>query len=328
MIRSLAFLSSAIAAVALARFSPADEPETKSGVLDAEKLFSRLDANGDGQLAFDEVNEQHRRLYQRLVRRNDADGNGSLSLAEFKDGLNEAPPETPADEPRGPGERNEQLARFLQADPNELFKQLDADGDGKLVLEELPGQSRPQFAQFFQRADVDRDKELSPDEFRKGHEQLRQFLGAAGPGQTPRPVQGTRPVPGAGGQAMPPGRKLYVTLDLDGDGSLSADEIAKASESLKKLDLDGDGTVSRRELAGPGQAAPGNAPGNAPAAGAPNAQRILVRLPQLDKDGDGKLSREEAPPFVKQRFDQFDANGDGFVEPDELRRIAAGGSRQ
>lgn len=48
-------------------------------------------------------------------------------------------------------------------------------------------------------------------------------------------------------------------------------------------------------------------------------------LRQFDKDGDGALSREEAPPFLKQRFDRVDANSDGKVTPAE---VAAARSRQ
>jgi len=39
-----------------------------------------------------------------------------------------------------------------------------------------------------------------------------------------------------------------TALDANGDGELSADEIGKAAEALKKLDKDGDGKLSRDEL--------------------------------------------------------------------------------
>jgi Ca2+-binding EF-hand superfamily protein len=283
-----------------------------------ETLFNQLDENADGQLAADEVDDQHRRLFQRLVRRHDADENGTLSLSEFTAGLKEAPPEIPADEPRGPGQENEQLKAFLQADPAELFKKLDANADGKVVLDEVPEPNRPQFGQFFERADVNRDKSLTLDEFRKGHEQVRQYLGAANPGQG-KPGQANPGQGAQGGGPGAPGQAIYRALDLDGDGTLSADEIAKAADSLKKLDQDGDGAVSRQELVRGGQVAAG---AGRPAAPGPNTQRFMERLKQMDKDGDGKLSKEELPPFLQQRFDQLDANGDGFVGTDELRSAA------
>ena len=44
---------------------------------------------------------------------------------------------------------------------------------------------------------------------------------------------------------------LFAVLDLDKDGTLSAEEIAKASESLKQLDKNGDGAIDRNELPPP-----------------------------------------------------------------------------
>ena len=42
-----------------------------------------------------------------------------------------------------------------------------------------------------------------------------------------------------------------MVFDTDKDGTLSADEIKKASESLSKLDKDGDGKLSKEELCPP-----------------------------------------------------------------------------
>ena len=44
---------------------------------------------------------------------------------------------------------------------------------------------------------------------------------------------------------MPP---ILEALDLNHDGILDANEIAKASESLKKLDKNGDGQLTQDEL--------------------------------------------------------------------------------
>lgn len=50
---------------------------------------------------------------------------------------------------------------------------------------------------------------------------------------------------------------LLVIFDTDRDGTLSAEEIKKASESLAKLDKDGDGKLSREELCPPPPPPPG-----------------------------------------------------------------------
>lgn len=54
--------------------------------------------------------------------------------------------------------------------------------------------------------------------------------------------------PGGGRRPPPP---LMTALDTDGDGELSAEEIANASKSLLKLDKNGDGKLSRDELRPP-----------------------------------------------------------------------------
>lgn len=41
---------------------------------------------------------------------------------------------------------------------------------------------------------------------------------------------------------------IVQALDTDGDGELSAEEIAHAAASLKKLDKNGDGKLSHEEL--------------------------------------------------------------------------------
>ena len=49
---------------------------------------------------------------------------------------------------------------------------------------------------------------------------------------------------------------------------------------------------------------------------------FLDRLWKMDRDGDGRLSAEEVPERMKRRFRFIDANGDGFLEEEELRRMS------
>ncbi len=83
---------------------------------------------------------------------------------------------------------------------------------------------------------------------------------AQGPSDAPR---GERAGPGRGGppQFMSP---LLRTFDLNGDGTIDAEEMAKASETLKKLDVNKDGKLTADELrpsggrgGGPGMPPPG-----------------------------------------------------------------------
>ena len=65
--------------------------------------------------------------------------------------------------------------------------------------------------------------------------------GPGGPGGPGGPEGGHRPPPSP----------IFEALDLNHDGVISADELAKASESLKKLDKNGDGQLTHDELRPP-----------------------------------------------------------------------------
>jgi len=81
--------------------------------------------------------------------------------------------------------------------------------------------------------------------------------GQGGPGGNQDGPPG--PPPGGPGRHHPPS-PLMQALDTNHDGTLEADEIANASESLKKLDKNGDGKITPDELRPPpppdGQAPP------------------------------------------------------------------------
>ena len=52
---------------------------------------------------------------------------------------------------------------------------------------------------------------------------------------------------GQGGERQRPKPPIIAALDANGDGTIDASEIAKASESLKKLDKNGDGKLTQDE---------------------------------------------------------------------------------
>lgn len=48
----------------------------------------------------------------------------------------------------------------------------------------------------------------------------------------------------------------------------------------------------------------------------------------LDKDKDGRIGKAEAPARLAGRFDQIDANGDGFIDQTELQKVFANRDNQ
>lgn len=66
----------------------------------------------------------------------------------------------------------------------------------------------------------------------------------------PARPRASRPVPNVGSRALPPRQPpLWILLDTDRDGVLSAKEIRAASKVLRSLDVNSDGQVTARELA-------------------------------------------------------------------------------
>ncbi len=124
------------------------------------------------------------------------------------------------------------------------------------------------------------------------------------PGDGPRPPGGGGP----GGQGGPrPPNPIIEALDLNKDGVIDADEIAKATESLKKLDKNGDGKLTEEEFrplrpGGPGggggrpdgqSGAGANPDGRGPGrSGAPGAGPQTAPAP-------GGEGRPQRPPLEK-----------------------------
>jgi hypothetical protein len=126
---------------------------------------------------------------------------------------------------------------------------------------------------------------------------------------------------------------LLKALDANDDGQLSTSEIENSAKSLLKLDKNGDGVVSAEELApepgqlsalggqnGPGR--PGlRAAGGDPAAAGRNPEMLQRMLQNLDKDKDGKISADELPPQMKERVGRLDLNGDGAIDKSEIEQM-------
>jgi hypothetical protein len=125
--------------------------------------------------------------------------------------VNAAPPKPPVDR-RPP--------------PPLLLPALDGDRDGALSADEIANS-----AAALAELDKNEDGMLSRKEI------------------SPPPPKKPTDTEAAPKPPKPKGHPIIVkALDLDKDGSLSADEIEDAPLSLATLDLDADGTISKAEL--------------------------------------------------------------------------------
>jgi Ca2+-binding EF-hand superfamily protein len=114
---------------------------------------------------------------------------------------------------------------------------------------------------------------------------------------------------------------VMMALDADGDGVISADEINNAAVALRKLDKNNDGKLTEEETRPnfpPG--GPGGRREEGPSG--PSPDEVVKQLLEFDKNGDGQLSKAELPERMQGLFARGDANKDGVLSKDELRKIA------
>lgn len=120
---------------------------------------------------------------------------------------------------------------------------------------------------------------------------------------------------------------ILAVVDADHDGSISAAELKAAPAVLKTLDKNGDGQLMQEELRPAfARGGPGGMEGRGGGRGdaqAPSADELVKTLMAFDKDRDGKLSKAELPERMQGLFERSDADKDGYLTAEELRKTAA-----
>jgi Ca2+-binding EF-hand superfamily protein len=127
---------------------------------------------------------------------------------------------------------------------------------------------------------------------------------------------------GRGGMMRSP---AFLALDVDKDGIISAAELANAPASLKVLDKNGDGKLTEDEVRPQmgGRGGRGGGRGDEPGeTQPPSADELIKSLMAFDKNGDGQLTRDELPERMQGLFDRADADKNGILTADEIRKSA------
>lgn len=299
--------------------------------VDAKALFVQLDANGDGTLGADEVPDDKKSLFDRLVRLGDGNADGKLSADEFAVGLAGGESKTAAPADAGDAKSKPAKARpgrpgkAARPVPGRFLAQLDKNGDGKISPDEVPEERRENFLRLVARLDKDGDGALSKAEMPTG-----------GPAQ-PASLQRD------GAQAA---AAMFKRMDANGDGKVTADEVPEerreqVARMIRRADKDGDGALSQAEFAAVAKQRaeavkmrtekPGAEPGKKPAAAAATGKKKnkpgqVQTMPAslfraVDKDRDGTLSGDEISG-ASDAIKSLDKNGDGSVTAKEIARGA------
>lgn len=124
----------------------------------------------------------------------------------------------------------------------------------------------------------------------------------------------------ADGRGGPREKPAFATLDADGNGTITLEELENAGAShFAGMDTDGNGGLSAEELAA--------------AQAAQMADRAARMIERMDENEDGELQADEMKSHgrgdnVEHMFDHMDENEDGAISQEEYDAVGEGHGRR
>ena len=259
------------------------------GADETRLLLLKLDTNGDSRLTRDEAPKEMLSAFDSLLEAVDADKDGQLDRIE----LSRAGPKLAHAAVRIVRSQDLDVTRELRqieavqgtraerfdrqydprqalADPKQaadLFKQFDANGDGRLVVDELPEQISERMAPLLRRADRNRDGGVSQQEFVTTASRLAAFMGrqSSTPASNSSPammesddkvtaesfsMRSTDTPPASKSVASRLVRRMVSRSDRNKDGVVQRNEArGRLAERFGEADINGDGQLDKNELA-------------------------------------------------------------------------------
>lgn len=244
-------------------------------------LLLRLDTDRDTRLTRGEAPDALRPTFDRLVEQIDRNQDGELDRTELsragarlgrqsRTAARQLGWEVDAELRRAVADQGADADRFDRqynperslADPKqaaELFKQLDADRDGQLVVDELPNQLQQRMGRLLRRADADQSGGVSKREFLTAADRISRFNRAQQRVMDqPGSPSNTSTTSDSLGKASPPGKRAFAggfarrmlnRMDRNGDGVIARSEARRRlAERFDEADLDGNGQIDPAEI--------------------------------------------------------------------------------
>jgi Ca2+-binding EF-hand superfamily protein len=226
-------------------------------------LFERLDADANGKVSADEVRQEHKQLFARLVRKGDRNDDAALSQDEFLAVLVPSRPEKPIEQ--------KQSTSFPQADAvRYLLVSLDTKADGYIEADEVPDDMQRIFDEMLERFDANDNDALERYELSRSFQGLGQIAARYTARERIDPAAELKKLEKTQGKAInrfeeqqrpiieqfgdpEQARTIFTRLDVNRDKQLDSAEIpeplqAQLEQFIRRADRDGDGRLSEREF--------------------------------------------------------------------------------